>query len=82
MINAKIPVPNGFIVTAKAYFDFLKKTSLKNKIMTELSGLDIEDSQKLQEASKRIKTAIIAAEMPEVLRQEIKNYYHQLCGEH
>jgi len=27
MTAAKIPVPNGFIVTAQAYYDFLKTTS-------------------------------------------------------
>ncbi len=28
MTNADIPVPPGFIVTAGAYFDFLKKSKL------------------------------------------------------
>jgi len=81
MINSKIPVPDGFIVTSKAYFDFVKGTSLKDKIMTELSGLDINDSEKLQDSSKKIMTAILGAEMPDSLKQEIKDYYHKLCGE-
>jgi pyruvate,water dikinase len=81
MINAKIPVPDGFVVTAKAYFDFVKSTSLKKKILTELQGLDYEDSKKLQAASKRIRTAILAAKMPEKLAEEIKEAYHKLCGE-
>ena len=81
MVNAKIPVPNGYVVTAKAYFDFLAGTSLKEKILTELSGLDYEDSASLIEASKHIKSAILAAQMPEDLQEEIKNCYHQLCGE-
>ena len=81
LANAGIPVPDGFIVTAKAYFDFLKTTSIKDKIMTELSGLDMNDSQKLQEAAKKIKTAILAAGMPEELGKSIKDYYHKLCGE-
>ncbi len=81
MVNAKIPVPDGFIVTAGAYFDFINSTSLKEKIMHELSGLDVDNSKKLQEASKRIKTAIMAADMPGDLAQQIKDYYHKLCGE-
>ncbi|MFH1295432.1 MAG: PEP/pyruvate-binding domain-containing protein, partial [bacterium] len=82
MTSAGIPVPNGFVVTAKAYYDFLAKTSLKHKILTELSGLDYNDSAKLFAASKRIKTAIMAAELPGELAEEIKEYYHQLSGEH
>jgi pyruvate,water dikinase len=82
MVNAEIPVPNGFIVTSKAYFDFIKSTSLKDKILTELTGVDVNDSLKIQAISKKIKTAFIAAEMPDQLKKEIRDYYHQLCGEH
>jgi pyruvate, water dikinase len=82
MVSAKIPVPNGFVITAKSYYDFLVASSLKNKIVSELSGLDREDSKKLQQASKNVKTAILAADMPEQLAQEIKKYYLELSGEH
>ncbi|MFC1622311.1 PEP/pyruvate-binding domain-containing protein, partial [Patescibacteria group bacterium] len=82
MVHAKIPVPNGFVVTAKAYYDFIKKTSLKQKILTELSGLDVNDSKKLHQASKNVKTAILAAKMPEDLAKEIGEFYKKLCGEH
>jgi pyruvate,water dikinase len=81
MVYAGIPVPNGFCVTAKAYYDFIKSTSLKQKILTELNKLDINDSEKLQAASKRIKTAILKAQMPDALKKEIKEYYHELSGE-
>lgn len=82
MVYAGIPVPDGFCVTAKAYFDFLDSTSLKQKILTELAGLDTEDSKELQASAKRVRTAILAANMPEELAKEIKSAYHSLCGEH
>jgi pyruvate, water dikinase len=82
MYHAGIPVPNGFVVTSTAYFDFIKKTSLRQKILSELSGLDVNNSKKLQTASKNIKTAILAAKMPDELKEEIKDFYHELCGEH
>ena len=81
MVNAKIPVPDGFVVTAGAYFDFINSTSLKEKIIHELSGLDVDNSKKLQEASRKIKIAIMAADMPGDLSVKIKEYYHKLCGE-
>lgn len=81
MINAKIPVPDGFVVTAKAYFDFLRTTSIKKKILTELQGIDYEDSKELQEATQKIRTAILAADMPKDIAEEIKDAYHKLCGE-
>lgn len=81
MYHAQIPVPNGFVITSKAYYDFLKNTSIKEKIMTELSNLDVEHTEKLQRASENIKTAILAAEMPPDLISQIRDYYHELCGE-
>lgn len=81
MVKAGIPVPDGFVVTAKAYFDFINSTSIKKKIMTELSGLDVDDSDKLIEASDKIKTAILQADMPKELIEEIKNFYLELSGE-
>lgn len=82
MVSANIPVPDGFIVTAKAYYDFLKLTSLKEKILAELSGLDVDDSEKLQAASKRVRTAILKAKLPDELAEKIKEAYHELSGKH
>ncbi len=82
MVAAGIPVPNGFIVAAKAYYDFIKLTSLKSKILTELSGLDVDDSKKLHQASKNVKTAILTAKLPDELAKEIKESYHKLSGKH
>lgn len=81
MTHAGIPVPEGFVVTAKSYFDFINSTSLKKKMMTELSGLDVDDQDKLMKASENIKTAVLQAEMPKDLAEEIKKFYLELCGE-
>ena len=32
MTNAKIPLPPGFIVTAEAYYDFVRQSETTNKI--------------------------------------------------
>lgn len=82
MYNLGIPVPNGFCVTAQAYFDFIQKTSLKQKIETELSGLNLEDSKKLLAAAEKIKKAILAAKMPEETAKLIKKAYVELSGTH
>lgn len=82
MYNAEIPVPNGFVVTSTAYYDFLSKTSLKQKILTELAGLNVNNSENLRQASKNIKTAILAADIPQDLQEQIKDYYLKLCGEY
>ena len=82
MYNIGIPVPNGFCVTAQAYFDFLEKTSLRAKIITELKGLNLEDSKKLLKAAENIKHAILAAKMPPDTAKLIKGAYKELTGTH
>ena len=80
MSRLDIPVPNGFVVTSKSYHDFLDTTSLREKIKTELKNLNVKDSDKLRKASKNIQTAILTAKMPKETQEEIKHYYHTLCG--
>ncbi len=82
MINIGIPVPPGFLVTAAAYFDFIKKSSLKAKLKTELKNLDVHNPKKLKRASQRIRSAILAAKMPKQTAEEIKEAYLKLSGTH
>jgi pyruvate,water dikinase len=78
MVNASIPVPYGFIITAHAYFDFIEKAGIKNKIMSLLSKMNYENSEELNQASKHIGEIIIASELPKSLVKEIINYYDNL----
>jgi len=75
MTNANIPVPPGFIVTADAYFDFLKKSRLIDKIRHLLKPLDSGDSQQLQQTAAQIKQLILDAAMPPELAKEIEQAY-------
>jgi pyruvate,water dikinase len=76
--SAGIPVPNGFIVTADAYYYFLEKTGLKAGIDKALKGLDPEDSKKLNLVAKEIKKSIVAAKFPEDLAKDIAEAYHHM----
>ncbi|MCL5004313.1 MAG: phosphoenolpyruvate synthase [Patescibacteria group bacterium] len=77
-----MPVPPGFVVTAKAYFDFLKFGSLEKKIAEELKGTSLKNSEKFLDASKKIKTAILRSSVPRDLAEEIREAYHRLSGTH
>jgi pyruvate,water dikinase len=80
MTNAHIPVPPGFIVTASAYFDFLKKTKIGDKIHGLLTPLDANNSRQLQEVAEKIKDVILQAKMPPELSREIKESYRKMGG--
>ncbi|MCX6768134.1 MAG: phosphoenolpyruvate synthase [Candidatus Micrarchaeota archaeon] len=80
MANAGLPIPPGFVVSAQAYFDFLDKTGLRDEIRKQLEGLDVEDSQRLRQASDAIKDAIVSAQMPPETRADVLKAYNELCG--
>ena len=77
---AGIPVPNGFCVTAGAYFYFLDKSGLKKEIGSLLRGLNPEDNKRLNAVSKRIKSLILSIKIPQDLEREIKDAYVRLGG--
>ncbi len=75
MTNAKIPVPPGFIVTANAYYDFLQRSKIADKIGKLLEPLDVNDSKQLQQVAKEAKEIILNAPMPPELAKEIQEAY-------
>jgi pyruvate,water dikinase len=80
MTNARIPVPPGFIVTADAYFDFLKATGITEQIRTLLKPLDTNNSTQLQEISAQIKEVITNATMPKETATAIRQAYTKMGG--
>lgn len=78
LTKAGMPVPPGFIVTAQAYFDFLKATGLDRTIKSSLSGLDPEASKKLNQIALSIQKAILSKAMPASLAKEIIHAYQEL----
>lgn len=78
MVNASLPIPYGFIITAQAYFNFIEKAGIQNKIMSLLSNLNYENSHELEQASKHIGEIIIASDLPKDLVKEIISFYENL----
>lgn len=75
---AKMPVPPGFVISAQAYKEFIENADLKTDIMEHLDGLDINDTDKLNEASIKIKKLIKGEPMPDDIKQQIKEAYEKL----
>ena len=77
-----IRTPDGFATTADAYRAFLRAADLEPVIEAELRHLDVDQIDTLQAAGGRIRSAILAAELPEALIQGISDAYHRLEGEY
>ncbi|ADB58503.1 pyruvate, water dikinase [Archaeoglobus profundus] len=81
LLRLGIPVPEGFVVDANTFKQFIESTGLKNKIMEILDSVDINNMSELEEASKKIREMIEKTPMPKEIEEEIKKAYRQLCEE-
>ena len=75
MTNAHIPVPPGFIVTVNAYYDFLQRSKISDKIHNLLKPLDPSDSKQLQQIADQVQQVVLDAPMPPELAKEIEQAY-------
>ncbi len=73
-----VKVPNGFAITAKAYYYFLEKAGIKEKINSLLANLNIKDINELQRVGHEIRYLIRNAELPKEVSDAIKEAYYHL----
>lgn len=74
-----VNLPNGVATTASAYRYFLKETGLDAEITQVLEGLDVTDVHELAKRGEKIRNMIVAAELPEDFKEEIRRGYEELC---
>lgn len=80
MMSFGIPVPNGFVVTSQAYFNFLASNQLKPKIHHYLQGVDLSRPEQLNEAATKIKKLILTGKIDPSLAKLIIDSYLKLGG--
>lgn len=78
MVQNNFPVPNGFVVTSDAYFDFVKNSGIQKTIISKIDSLDVENTAILEKVTKEIRILIRQTPMPDHIRQEILNSYDKL----
>jgi len=80
MINAGMPVPPGFAVTAYAYEKFIEQTGIDKKIykIIEETVTDPTNPKQYDTASKKIRELIEKTSMPPKIADSIKAAYKEL----
>ncbi|MBI2427171.1 MAG: phosphoenolpyruvate synthase [Candidatus Kerfeldbacteria bacterium] len=77
-----VNVPNGYAITAGAYFYILKKAGIADDIRRILKGLDTHDVRDLQVRGRAVRKVILDAALPDDLQEEILANYHRLEKEY
>jgi pyruvate, water dikinase len=78
MTKASFPIPFGFIVSSKAYFYFLKKQQIKERIDSLLKHVDVNDPNSLHEVSKKVRALIVKTPIPPEISSQIATGYEQI----
>lgn len=72
------PVPNGFIITASAYFDAIKVSGALDRIKGILYNLNVEDPIALDSKARACQEEIKKIVLPKYLKKKITRYYEKL----
>ncbi|MBN1191370.1 MAG: phosphoenolpyruvate synthase [Dehalococcoidales bacterium] len=78
LTQARIPVPQGFIVTADAYYQFIEQTHIAEQIRHKLEPLDPHNSKLLQKVAEEIQKIILDCTVPSDLAGEIREAYKKM----
>lgn len=80
MIDAGLPVPPGFAITAYSYKKFIEETGISAKIYEIINETvtNPDDPAQYELASKKIRELIEATPMPKEVEAAIRNAYEEL----
>jgi pyruvate,water dikinase len=80
MMNAGLPVPPGFAITAFSYKKFIEETGISERIyeIIKETVTDLNDPKQYEVASKKIRELIEATSMPKDIEKAIKSAYEEL----
>jgi pyruvate,water dikinase len=76
--HAGIAVPGGFATTADAFREFLEHNDLTTRINDQLAGLNVDDIAALTRVGELVRSWVMEAELPNVLREAIAAAYATL----
>lgn len=78
MTQAGFPVPEGFVVTASAYRHMIEVNNLEDKIEAVLKGLDVQNPDALNRASREVQKLIERSPFPKEIEEQVFKAYDRL----
>jgi len=78
LVSLGLPVPEGFIITTKAFDTFLYFNNLADDIKRLIAKCDVENTEQLLKTSNEIKELITSSEMPLDIKNELVDAYQEL----
>ena len=82
LTKAGVKIPNGFAITADAYWRVVKTGGIIDQIKYALADLDKTSVANLEGRGKKVRGLILGAGIPDDIWDEISSAYDQLCKEY
>ena len=76
LTSKKVNIPDGFAITAEAYWYYLEQDNLKDNIFIELNKLNKKDFSNLKKIGTAIRNNFSKVELPNTIKEAIKEGYH------
>jgi pyruvate, water dikinase len=76
--RARLPVPDGFVITAAAAHHFLTENDLQDEINRRMTICNLDNLEELYRTSAAIHTLITRAPLPDDLGRQIHDAYQRL----
>jgi pyruvate,water dikinase len=77
-----VKIPNGFAITADAYWRVVKTGGIIDGIRDTLAGLDKTITADLADRGKKVRDLILGAGVPDDIWKEVRSAYDRLCEEY
>ncbi len=77
-----VNIPEGFAVTAAAYWEFIIRNKIREQIRQLLNGLDRKTFSNLHEVGHRIREIVLNSPIPKDLEEDIRKAYTGFCDAH
>ena len=75
----QLPVPDGFVVTTRAFAEFMERNGLPDFIREQTKLLDADEEGNIREVSRRVRERILAASLPRSLGRGIAESLEDLA---
>jgi pyruvate, water dikinase len=78
LTSAGFPVPKGFVVTAEAYLASMDEARVRAALKDAMASVDANSPESISEVTAKMREMVLAAAVPETVRQAISAAYQRL----
>lgn len=78
LTEAGVRIPEGFALTAEAYWSYLEENGIKDEIAHILQGLDKKDVDALSRGARRIRSLVMGGQLPDDIAADLSDAYAEL----